>query len=604
MWDLFKAEWSRFRAWALAFAAVQLVALGFMSRVVDLAQQPRLVYQVIGGVYMATGLLLGLYQMGGYRRANTWLNLLHRPLPQARIAAALFGGGFVALAIAVLLPLLLLLAWQRGLTARVVDVRHLLLSLSGLLIACCGYLAGGYAMLANRRYSFCALVPLLWIGFAEAVGLGAIAVQLAALTLLAAMVLIAFKPDLGAPPRGALGVALTAVPLQMAMWVALVLAGFGVELLWIAQGSHPNNQAIPRPGGEKESENAEAKELIAFGLRDVHSADAALWREQAAISDIQGIDAYLGALPVRGQLTNPAPLEFDDPDRRVRWVFSHDRMRFEGYSLVDKRAAGTLGVDGDAPFATPPLPGADGLLFGKRSIYQYVGDDAAPRVLPRIDVPATETLVGYGQVGDAMSVLSDRALYFYDLREFRDGDARLTPRQRMPLPGRIGDLVRIDAMALLDGTLVSFLFTRRSYNAEGAAPFQAVLRVDDAGRVATVAHRALGYDYPVAWRYQNWYPSPALYALRNAAVGAFAGAVPANDCDTPPPPRGAWTIAAVLAALSLLGALWRTRRIGLPRPARLLWCAVCALVGVPALLALWLLYPLPDTLDAGAEATA
>ena len=59
---------------------MHLGALVFLARMVDLAQQPPEVYYVFGAVYALTGLLLGLYQMGGYRRPNQWLNLLHRPL--------------------------------------------------------------------------------------------------------------------------------------------------------------------------------------------------------------------------------------------------------------------------------------------------------------------------------------------------------------------------------------------------------------------------------------------------------------------------------------------------------------------------------------------
>ena len=68
MKDLLKAELLKFRGWALGCVAVQLVVLGFLTRVVDLAQQPDLVYQVFALAYGALGLLLGLYQMGGYRR--------------------------------------------------------------------------------------------------------------------------------------------------------------------------------------------------------------------------------------------------------------------------------------------------------------------------------------------------------------------------------------------------------------------------------------------------------------------------------------------------------------------------------------------------------
>ena len=96
------------------------------------------------------------------------------------------------------------------------------------------------------------------------------------------------------------------------------------------------------------------------------------------------------------------------------------------------------------------------------------------------------------------------------------------PRQRVPLPGAAGDLQRVDAMELLDGWLISFSFVRSSYNAEGALPFQQIVRVDDSGRVQTVARRDVHRDYFDTWRYQNWFPSPVVYAVQKAAKTAFA----------------------------------------------------------------------------------
>ncbi|MEJ7746379.1 MAG: hypothetical protein WKF61_06430, partial [Luteimonas sp.] len=376
MLDIFKAELLRFRSWAIAYAALQLVVLGFMTRMVDLAQQPKLIYQVIGIVYVLTGLLLGLYQMGGYRRPNAWLNLLHRPTPHWRIALALLGAGAVLLSVAVLLPLLVIAGWQDTMTARVLDTRHLWLSLSGLLVAWCGYLIGSYAMLTNKRYGVCAFVFLLLIGFSQAVGMGAVALQLLALAWLLAMVLFAFKPDLSALPKGLSGVMsaalpgmlATAAPLLLAMWVALMLVGVGVETAWIATGTHPNNLATNPPNSIKAAVFAEGKDLMRMGLTHADessstSADAPLWREQAAISEVFTMGANAGDLPVRNELTNLVPMEFDDDTRRIRWVFSHDSMRYEGYSLANFRAAGVLGVEGAGRFPSPPLPGPAGTLL-------------------------------------------------------------------------------------------------------------------------------------------------------------------------------------------------------------------------------------------------
>ena len=592
MWDLFKAEIVRFRGWAIACASLHLVVLGFMTKMFDLAQQPSFVYEVIGMVYALTGLLLGMYQMGGYRRPNAWLNLLHRPLPHWRIAGALFGAGTTLLVLAILLPLLVVAAWQEGMTARVLDLRHLLLVLSALLVALCGYLAGGYTMLGHRRYGACAMVFLLLLA-GNATGIGAIAVQLLFLVWLAVMILFAFKPDLTEPPRGVTGVVATAVPLQMGLWFLLLLAGYGAELVWIMLGSHPNSLATPVPGSTQEAESSDGKALMILGLADSTAAEAPLWREQAAISEVftswQGIE-----VPTRNELRNIEPMEFDDDTRRVRWVFSHDSMRFEGYSVTNLRSVGTLGVDGDAAFPAPAIPGPHGMLFAGNTLYQY--DSEAQLVLPRMQLPEGELAAGFERMGERVAVLGNRALYFYDGRELQNGDAVLAPRQRVPLPGRIGNLERFDVMELLDGYLISFTFTDGAHNGDGV-PFQQVLHVDGKGLTTVVAHRTLTHAGGAAYIYNSWYPSPVLYAAHKAVANLFAGYSFRADIERPPVPRTVWTIAGVLLLLSALGAAWYVRRTALSLPARIAWVVACGVIGLPALLSLWLMFPAREQLD-------
>ena len=60
MIDLFKGELLRFRLWAIVAFVANLVVLGFLSRMVDMAQQPIFVYQIFAAVYALAGALLGL----------------------------------------------------------------------------------------------------------------------------------------------------------------------------------------------------------------------------------------------------------------------------------------------------------------------------------------------------------------------------------------------------------------------------------------------------------------------------------------------------------------------------------------------------------------
>jgi hypothetical protein len=594
MIDYFKAEWLRFRGWAIAYFALHLVVLGFLTRVIDLAQQPAFVYQVFGAVYALSGLLLGAYQMGNYRKPNAWLNLLHRPIGHRRLAAALMLAAAALLLLGVLLPMLATAGWQAGMTARVLDLRHLGLALSAWLVALCGYLVGAFAMLANRRYAIAGFVFLMALCLINALGLGALLLQGVAVAWLAAMVLVAFKPDLAAPPRGLAGTAIVGAPLLMSMWLALLFVAFGCELVWIVQGTHPNNLPVPTPGSSKEADNAQARDLMIAGLKSSRLADAPLWREQAAISEVYTLSPGLGDLPVRNQLMNPAPMEFEDEVRRVRWVFSHDDMRFHGYTLAEQRAAGILGIDGGKRFPLPPLPIGDGLLATRGAVYQF--DAEANRVLTRATLPVGETLIGLDKAGERIGVLSQRALYLYDARDLQASDGMLAARLRIPIPGRAGNLTRVELMELIDGALVSFTFTRGRHNGYGSA-FQQVLRVDEGGRIAPVAHRELPSGYGPIYVYGNWYTSPLLHALQSGVLRLFSGYRLEFDALRPPPPREAWVIAGALALLSLGLAVWRLRSLTLPPAARAAWIAASAILGPPALISLCLLYPPRERLD-------
>ena len=587
MFDILKAEFRRFLTLALVYAAAHLMVLLFLTRVVDLAQQPDEVYLVIAAVHGLTGLLLGLLQMGGYRRPNAWLNLLHRPLSHPRIALALLGAGAALLAVALLLPLLATAGWQATMTARVLDMRHVGLCLAGFGTGVIGYLTGAAAMLVPRRTAAAPLVFLALLPAAYATGVGFLALQVVVVAWLLALTLAAFKPDLGTAPRGPAGV-LLAAPLQVAMWLLLVLAGFGFELLWVAQGSHPNNLASPPAGSAKQADNAEGPDLLVAGLASSTSDSAPLWREQAAISDIVTMGVGIPVSPVWHELGNRAPMEFDDDERRIRWVFSHDRGRFVGYRLSDKQPVGELGVEGDARFPSPPLPGPRGLLIGRQTLHAF--DEQTQRVLPRVVLPEGEVVAGVDATGERLAVLSDRALYLYDARPLSLDASLLATRQRVPLPGAPGNLTRVDIMELLDGHLVSFTMTRQRHNGQGDS-FQEVSRVDSQGRVTLEARRALPTGYGPLFTAQTWWLSPAISEGLGKLRHLFAPYQPGYVLSPPPRPGVVIGAAALLMLLSLLAAVWHVRRTALGMTSRVAWCVACGALGVPALMALWLAVP-------------
>lgn len=601
MKDLFKSELLRFRPWVIAAAAVHAGVLGFLTRIVDLAQQPLLVYQAFAVTYAVAGTLLGLYQMGTYRKPNQWLSLLHRPMHRLQIAGALGGAGAALLLVAAALPIALIALYQDTMTARVVDMRHWMMPIAGWLVALIGYAAGAYAMIGNRRHSFAVLVLPMLLMFAQASGVAMLALQATLLAVLAGLVAIVFRPDPVAAPRSFAAAAATALPVQLGAYFLLWMLGYGVELFWTASGTHPLNMATPPHGGYIEADRAEGKDILLMGIERSRDPEAALWREQIALSDVY-THYPLRNLPRRGEMTNLQPMEFTDGERNITWVFKHDSMRFVGYGTLDKRARGELGVgEGQAgaaagQFPAPTIPFAANYLYNAHAAYQY--DDGQGRIHERIRLPRGEVMASPPQpAGDNLLALSDRAAYFYPGREAMNGLDLLQPLMRVPMPGKVGNLGRMDVVELLDGYLVSFTYTWGVWSSELQHPFQQVLRVDGNGRVRVVARRDIGQDLPTAYTARIWWLSPVLRTLCLGAQDLYAAPDPLRAPPQPMPPGMLWLALACCVA-SVLGAIWLSARLQLAPRNRWLWVAMCGVVGLPALVALWLMVPKRETLPA------
>lgn len=586
MFELYKAECRRFRWLALAAGGVHASVLLFFDRVVDPLQQPVMIYQLVGAVYAVAGVLLGLYQCGTYARVNHWIALLHRPLAPSRILVAVIGAGATMLSLAILLPLILLLVSHDMIGARFVDLRHWELILSGELLGLIGFFAGAYAMLSPRRYgwliAFLALLPAV----SAATGWRALLFQAMLAAVLALMVATVFKPDLEAPPRRGAAMVLTAGVLALCAHRALLLVGdFLFQALWIVSGTHPLN-SVPPKGGIIEATRVDGADLFEAALATRHDRQASLWREQVRMSEVFELPTAQEWLPVRGELTNVVPMEFDDEKRGIRWTFSHDSMAYRGIRLTDYRSAGQLGG-----FPAPPLAVGENQLIAGGGLYLLDADEGA--LHRRVQLPVGEVIVAAPTlVSDAVVVLGDKALHFLDRRDLDGTEAPRKPFAVVPLPGPIGGLRRLHVVELLDGYLVSFTYGRDSVDGPNEA-WQRIVEVDGGGNSHDVANRPLHADFPTTSRFARYWVSPALQAVRGELETVGSGEVPVWAHEPVRVPRGVWLAAALLALGSAAGAAFLARRRGLGRRDGAIWTAVTLVLSLPMLIAFWLIRPRP-----------
>jgi len=111
-----------------------------------------------------------------------------------------------------------------------------------------------------------------------------------------------------------------------------------------------------------------------------------------------------------------------------------------------------------------------------------------------------------------------------------------------------------------------------------------------------VARRAINIDIPSAYTNRNTWLSPVMRAICLGARDLFAAHDPLTAKPERVPASVLW-LAGVFCLLSLLAAIWLSGRQAHSTRGRWAWVVLCGVVGVPALVSLWLLYPRRETLS-------
>ncbi|ACV25510.1 hypothetical protein [Kangiella koreensis] len=601
MKDLYFSELRRFRWIAMAAAVANQLLLIFLNRIGDLLQNSYF-HGLLLLIAMVSAVALAIFQVGSYRKPSQWAWLIHRPLSTSRIFGALALSATTILSLVILLPMLIVLISTDILTTRVADLHHYVSLLHVLAFSMMAWMAGAHACISRSRVAIAVLfAPLLLALHMVSVFVLLLPVSLA-LGWLSWITLKSFRANREGPIHGSGTLLLTTLPLQIGLFLlCLVLVRFLMVSGGILLGTDPLNTDYPPKGGLIETERSEPSEEFVLGLAESDDPRAESWRTQMPLLEPLRFGPWLKRFPVRHQFSKlPLPSNWYDKERNIFWSFSHDRMLFVGRNPESGVAQGVFGMNGggdDTPFASVPVVAEHGDLLTTNTLYGI--DEQEQSLFKRFELSEGEifTALPQRELGRLLLLTNQRLIV---LREDRRAAATIPPLLldwEVNLPDGPQHMESVSVAELMDGWLVSFVYSDGmrqiglSQFPDIVPPWQQVIWIDTDGNTEVVAERRIEPDFPVLQR-SFWWLSPTLEVLTTwPEVALDKGLTWPMKLKLVPAASSQWIAAALLILLSVIAAWWWLRKSRIPVSRQWLWIASCAVIGLPALLSMFLLEP-------------
>lgn len=597
--DLIRSELRRFRGLALVVAVCHGFALVLLSRVADVPQLGSQEQGAMLVVYILLGLTLALLQVGSYRQTSRWLWLIHRPLPPARIFAALALSALAQLSVTIVSPLLIFLIATDLMTTHVVDSHHYVSIFHVLAFTMMAWLAGAHACTSRHRAAIVVLLAPFIIAFHLA---SVWWLLLPVLACLAWMVFIArhsFRANRDAPIARHSVLLATALPLQIAFFLLIFqISKAGVGLVGLL-GQTPGRTVLstdPDVDIEKLTRSLD-QAAVAKGLEASHDPRAAGWREQLPLLEVATLSPDIKRFPVRHQFGNIGQPWWDEK-RNIKWTFSHDRMHYQGRNPNSGEVHGWWGAGG----LGSPQPFAEVPAFGMTRAMLYAIDEELESQHELVRLPDDEWFVGMPvrALDRVLLMTNQRVLAYRTDRAAQSKFAPLILDWQLPLVKGEPVPLHGNVVELLDGWLVS-LFYSDDREFEGfeflSNPWEQVVYIDAEGQATVVAERRnirgqhVSFVGSVIAPVASWWVSPPLYAFAHLPDLLDAGLTQPPRFEPFPKLPLFYLLTGTLTLFSMVaGYVWLSgAQVGMSR--RVLWLVSCAFLGLPALLSLICLEP-------------
>ncbi|MDA8019880.1 MAG: hypothetical protein MPN21_20765 [Thermoanaerobaculia bacterium] len=622
MWILARNEWSRFRRWTTLFALAHLMVLlvqeisGSLFHPASAGLDSGLLRYSLA-MYALLGLTLGWLQMRGYRHPALWVFLMHRPLAPHQIFLALVASGTLVLSVVVALPLAAVTFVLDQAGTRWIDLRHYGMTPFAFGTSMTGYLLGCLFALSTRWTALAAaLLPMFFLS-RSAVGWWSLAPLLVVVSWLGVLAGAQVRPDRQSPERRALPLALTALPLQYALFWCLMFAGLMlytarvavVEAGWNVRGfaAHSWNDYFA-DGTFDRAQYLFDGDAMAHGL-ELDPSDRS--RDLLARIDL---DRVVELVPRRWRApARHQPMFLDegqlleDSSRDRHFAFSHDLGLFQGWSVRTLSAVGWLGVSGlvsdtelttenPTRFEEVPYVFENRQVLTGRRIYRF--DSEHMRFDLWFESAGDERLAApISEHADFLATWTDRRLLLFLPAATSAHRGNLSPFASVPLSGQLRNLEKILVAPVDGGFAVSVVYGTLS-SRDLLPARQQVFEVDANGRADLVTDTPLGHGPPAWSRHWGFIMSPFLRSLHDVIWTAVAPRrsepVRLGDLLQRPPPAKVLGLAAWVAACSAAMTAWLVRRRRLRGRERWAWVLAAALTGLPGFLSFLFVMPAPD----------
>ncbi|UTW54672.1 hypothetical protein [Kordiimonas sp. SCSIO 12610] len=600
MFEIFRAEFLRYRKWAILILFVQLGVWAFITKVKPLLQPLTEIDGMVALVTIIGGLVFGIFQMIQHKRKANWTWLIQRPLSLSKIYCALSAAAIANILIAVPVAWIMVVSGLDLFTSTVVDSRHYVYGLHLAGLATTAYLVGTLTALSATRAAFLAsFVIILWV-YPKPQSMTVFFLLMSCVIAgLWYLNLKCFKPDLTTHVQKPEFIILMSLPMQATLAFLLMLSStFYYHIPRFIIGNHPDNN--PVEGSMSYLYHLDDSQTVGFLLKDTELDGKERLIRQTELADVDWITTNQWTFPSRDQMffRDWGYGLFDGPTR-TRWVFANDEMMLQGSGDLSGKISGWIGKNGfvehgyataDDQFDTVPFMLADKFLVTQKRVYQV--DYEEREMIVKFQVAEGSRIVNLPQINeDYVAIVTDKNTFIFDKQAFLNDMEPAKPDYSLPHPLEPSKIRTIETRRMVDGYLV--LYFSRHYNG-----FQQ--------EAASIHYARLGKDMEQIAKtdfYVNRHPavidnldyviSPAVFMWTNQLLRlieptevSYTSIREVFDRDFQSSVK--WT-ALGLMILSSIVAFLVSRRIRLGSPMTILWSSLCLIFSVPALVSFFLM---------------